>query len=38
VLSLESSLKNDFSGFAEYLEQREFALGDLFQQDKLSMN
>ena len=37
VLSLESSLKNDFIGFAEYLEQREIALGDLSQQDKLSI-
>tara|TARA_R110000868_G_scaffold314898_1_gene575840 strand:- start:2278 stop:3954 length:1677 start_codon:yes stop_codon:yes gene_type:complete len=37
VLSLDSSLKNDFSGFADYLEQREIALGDLSQQDKLSI-
>ena len=38
VLSLESSLKNDYSGFAEYLEKREVALGDLSQQDKLSID
>ncbi|PKG93296.1 SpoIIE family protein phosphatase [Paraglaciecola sp. MB-3u-78] len=38
VLSLESSLKNDYSGFAEYLEKRELALGDLSQQDKLSID
>jgi serine phosphatase RsbU (regulator of sigma subunit)/anti-sigma regulatory factor (Ser/Thr protein kinase) len=37
VLSLDSSLKNDFSGFAEYLEQRQLALDDLSQQDKISI-
>jgi anti-sigma regulatory factor (Ser/Thr protein kinase) len=38
VLSLDSSLKNDFSGFAEYLEKREQALGDLSQKDQLSID
>ena len=37
VLSLESSLKNDYSGFAEYLEQRELALAGLSQPDKISI-
>ena len=38
VLSLDSLLKNDFSGFAEYLEKREQALGDLSQKDQLSID
>jgi serine phosphatase RsbU (regulator of sigma subunit)/anti-sigma regulatory factor (Ser/Thr protein kinase) len=38
LLSLESSLKNDYSGFAEYLQKRELALGNLSQQDKLSID
>jgi serine phosphatase RsbU (regulator of sigma subunit) len=38
VLLLDSSLKSDFNGFAEYLEKRELALGNLSLQDKLSID
>ena len=35
VLNLESSLKNDFSGFADYLKQRESGISALSRQDQI---
>ena len=38
VLNLESSLKSDFSGFAEYLEKREAALSKLTESEKVHID
>ena len=35
ILNLESALKNDFSGFAEYLEKRESGISALTNQDQI---
>ena len=38
ILQLESELKNDFSGFAEYLEERESRLASLKCSDQIAIN
>jgi len=37
ILNLDSTLKNDFAGFAEYLQLREERLGSISENEKLSM-
>lgn len=37
VLGLDSKLKNDFAGFAEYIELKEERLGNMKEEDKLEM-
>ncbi len=37
ILDLDSTLKNDFAGFAEYLQLKEQRLGNISQHEKLSM-